>query len=108
MPPFEFPNGKRFAFTILDDTDVATLANVRPIYRLLEEVGMRTTKTRNNLLRAVVFRGAFPLLRHRCREDEIVLPVGCETGTTERRRDLRPVTRAVEDDVRDAFPARRL
>ena len=40
-----YPGGKRFAFTIFDDTDVATLENVRPIYRLLEELGMRTTKT---------------------------------------------------------------
>ena len=45
MPPFVFPNGRRFAFTILDDTDVATVENVRPVYRLLEELGMRTTKT---------------------------------------------------------------
>lgn len=42
-PPF--PGGKRFAFTIIDDTDVATVANVRPIYRLLEELGMLATKT---------------------------------------------------------------
>lgn len=40
-----FPEGKRFAFTIIDDTDVATVENVRPIYRLLERLGMRTTKT---------------------------------------------------------------
>ena len=40
-----FPGGARFAFTIIDDTDVATLDNVRPIYRLLEALGMRTTKT---------------------------------------------------------------
>lgn len=40
-----FPQGKRFAFTIIDDTDVATVENVRPIYRLLEELGLRTTKT---------------------------------------------------------------
>ena len=39
------PNGKRFAFTIIDDTDVATVENVRPIYDLLCELGMRTTKT---------------------------------------------------------------
>ena len=45
MGRFAFPDGKRFAFTIVDDTDVATVENVRPIYRLLEEVGMRTTKT---------------------------------------------------------------
>jgi len=29
----------------MDDTDVATLANVRPVYRLLDELGFRTTKT---------------------------------------------------------------
>ncbi len=40
-----FPGGARFAFTIIDDTDVATVDNVRPIYRLLEALGMRTTKT---------------------------------------------------------------
>lgn len=45
MDAFEFPEGKRFAFTILDDTDVATVDNVKPIYRLLERLGMRSTKT---------------------------------------------------------------
>jgi hypothetical protein len=40
-----FPGGARFAFTIMDDTDDATLENVAPIYRLLESLGMRTTKT---------------------------------------------------------------
>lgn len=40
-----FPEGKRFAFTIIDDTDVATVENVAPIYALLERLGMRTTKT---------------------------------------------------------------
>ncbi|MEO8448397.1 MAG: hypothetical protein ABI647_01330 [Gemmatimonadota bacterium] len=29
----------------MDDTDVATVANVRPVYRLLHDLGMRTTKT---------------------------------------------------------------
>jgi hypothetical protein len=43
--PPEYPGGASFAFTILDDTDVATVENVRPIYRLLESLGMRTTKT---------------------------------------------------------------
>lgn len=45
MQRFEFPGGKRFAFTIIDDTDVATLENVTPIYRLLERMRMRATKT---------------------------------------------------------------
>ena len=40
-----FPDGKRFAFTILDDTDYATVENVKPIYDLLTELGLRTTKT---------------------------------------------------------------
>jgi hypothetical protein len=40
-----FPEGKRFAFTIVDDTDVATVANVKPMYELLYELGFRTTKT---------------------------------------------------------------
>jgi len=40
-----FPGGASFAFTILDDTDDATVANVKPIYDLLYELGFRTTKT---------------------------------------------------------------
>lgn len=42
---FEFPDGRRFAFTILDDTDDATVENVKPVYDLLQRLGMRTTKT---------------------------------------------------------------
>jgi hypothetical protein len=44
-PHLRFPGGARFAFTIIDDTDVATVDNVRPVYRLLESLGIRTTKT---------------------------------------------------------------
>ena len=40
-----FPGGRTFAFTIMDDTDVATVANVEPVYRFLAELGFRTTKT---------------------------------------------------------------
>jgi hypothetical protein len=40
-----FPDGRKFAFTIMDDTDVGTVENLGPIYRLLDELGMRTTKT---------------------------------------------------------------
>ena len=43
--PLAFPGGKRFAFTIIDDTDVATVANVKPFYDLLHQLGMRATKT---------------------------------------------------------------
>src|SRR6185436_5946929 len=44
-PAGPFPGGARFAFTVMDDTDVATVENIRPIYRLFESLGMRTTKT---------------------------------------------------------------
>ena len=40
-----FPDDKKFAFTIFDDTDLSTVENVGPMYRLLEELGMRTTKS---------------------------------------------------------------
>jgi len=42
---FGFPNGKRFAFTVVDDTDDGTVENLRPVYDLLADLGMRTTKT---------------------------------------------------------------
>ncbi|MGH7664213.1 MAG: hypothetical protein ACRENI_07965 [Gemmatimonadaceae bacterium] len=45
MPRPVWPGNKRFAFSIIDDTDVATEENVLPIYRLLERLGMRATKT---------------------------------------------------------------
>jgi hypothetical protein len=44
-PPVSFPGGKQFAFSIFDDTDVATLGYLRPIYELLERLGFRTTKS---------------------------------------------------------------
>lgn len=40
-----WPDQKRFAFTIVDDTDKATIENVKPVYDLLAESGIRTTKT---------------------------------------------------------------
>lgn len=40
-----FPGGKRFAFSIVDDTDMATLERVKPLYELLHQYGFRTTKT---------------------------------------------------------------
>ena len=40
-----FPEGRAFAFTIMDDTDVATVENVAPVYACLAELGLRTTKT---------------------------------------------------------------
>jgi hypothetical protein len=41
----DFPNGKRFAFTVFDDTDDGTVENLTGVYALLESLGMRTTKT---------------------------------------------------------------
>jgi hypothetical protein len=40
-----WPNGHKFAFTIFDDTDWATVEKVRPVYDLLTDLGMRTTKS---------------------------------------------------------------
>jgi hypothetical protein len=39
------PGNKQFAFTILDDTDLSTVENIQPIYRLLAELGLKTTKS---------------------------------------------------------------
>ena len=43
--PNEWPDGKDFAFTVFDDTDLATLDAVGPVYDLLEDLGFRTTKS---------------------------------------------------------------
>src|SRR5579859_5667634 len=40
-----WPNERQFAFTIVDDTDSATIQNVKPVYDLLTDLQMRTTKT---------------------------------------------------------------
>jgi hypothetical protein len=40
-----WPEGKRFAFSVFDDTDWATLDNVGSVYALLAELGLRTTKS---------------------------------------------------------------
>lgn len=40
-----FPDGKKFAFTIFDDTDYATVENVKPVYDLLYGCGIQTTKS---------------------------------------------------------------
>ena len=45
MMPARFPDNRTFAFSIFDDTDGATVANVAPVYRLLAELGLRTTKS---------------------------------------------------------------
>ena len=40
-----YPGGAEFAFTVVDDTDDATVDNVGPLYALLHKLGMRATKT---------------------------------------------------------------
>lgn len=41
----EWPDGKDFAFTIFDDTDLATMDALAPVYGLLDDLGLRTTKS---------------------------------------------------------------
>jgi hypothetical protein len=43
--PVVWPDGRSFAFTVFDDTDLATVENVKPVYDLLLDLGMRTTKS---------------------------------------------------------------
>ncbi len=40
-----YPHNAEFAFTILDDTDDTTVANGRPVYDFLYDLGFQTTKT---------------------------------------------------------------
>ncbi|MBN4051291.1 hypothetical protein JYU16_00595 [bacterium AH-315-M05] len=40
-----WPDGKQFAFTIIDDTDNSFTDNIKPIYELLKECNILTTKT---------------------------------------------------------------
>jgi hypothetical protein len=40
-----WPNGKQFAFTVFDDTDLSTPGNFEAVYELLGSLGMRTTKS---------------------------------------------------------------
>lgn len=45
MRRVEFPDGKHFALSIVDDTDLTTLERVRPLYDVMYRAGLRTTKT---------------------------------------------------------------
>jgi len=40
-----YPGGKRFSFTIVDDTDGLTLETMQPTYEYLYSLGLKTTKT---------------------------------------------------------------
>ncbi len=44
-PAVTWPDGRAFAFTVFDDTDRATVANVSPVYAFLADLGLRTTKS---------------------------------------------------------------
>ncbi len=41
----KWPDGRDFAFTIVDDTDGATVQNIKPVYDYLYEKGILATKT---------------------------------------------------------------
>ena len=45
LKSIEWPDNKKFAFTIFDDTDNANLDNVKIIYDFLADLGMLTTKS---------------------------------------------------------------
>jgi len=44
-PTIAWPEGKKFAFTVIDDTDYATVQKVSGIYARIADLGFRTTKT---------------------------------------------------------------
>lgn len=44
-PAIRWPDGKSFAFSIFDDTDLATISNVSEVYRFLEDLGIHSTKS---------------------------------------------------------------
>lgn len=43
--PIVWPGGKAFAFSVFDDTDLGTVENLRPVYDLLLDNGIKTTKS---------------------------------------------------------------
>ena len=43
-PAVEWPGGRDFAFTVIDDPDAQTLGDSREAYGLLKDLGFRTTK----------------------------------------------------------------
>jgi len=40
-----WPDDKKFAFTIFDDTDGSTVSNIQAVYQLLQKSGLKTTKS---------------------------------------------------------------
>jgi hypothetical protein len=45
VTPIQWPDGRRFAFSVFDDTDRSTLENAPRVYELLGDLGFRTTKS---------------------------------------------------------------
>lgn len=45
LKPITWPEGKKFAFTVFDDTDAINHDNVHPVYSLLNDLGYKTTKS---------------------------------------------------------------
>lgn len=41
----KWPNGKDFAFTVFDDTDLVTIENTKPVYDFCQDLGFRFTKS---------------------------------------------------------------
>jgi len=44
-PRISWPNNKKFAFTIFDDTDRANLKDIQLVYEYLDKLGFKTTKS---------------------------------------------------------------
>jgi len=69
-----FPDGKEFAVTFVDDTDMSTRENTQPVYEFLHSLNFRGTKT------------VWPLRQSRSssfrREDERSVPHGNWSGST--------------------------
>lgn len=40
-----WPGNKKFAFSVFDDTDLATVENIRDVYLMLADLGFKTTKS---------------------------------------------------------------
>jgi hypothetical protein len=41
----KFPDGKKFACSVVDETDGATLENIKPVYEYFQKLGIKSTKT---------------------------------------------------------------
>jgi len=69
----KWPEGKDFAFTVFDDTDLSTLDNVKEVYSLLQDTGLRTTKS----VWPIRVDGNPPIGGSTCEEDDYRAWVAC-------------------------------